>query len=253
MYIAYSHLNLRQRINACEYIFQFMILDFKQLYIAAFFLGILGGLGGYFESDILIVVAGLGCVVIAIYIWHQDLKCEKRVSDKYQRCHLFSCILTVLIVALIGALPVYYLLYSVGLFVGGTLSAQIPSQAISPTISTFATTIPVTTAITSTYQSSQLSDLSCNSIGKWTQTQYENTPVSGVYIQIFPDNRIEIYQNNQLRSWGPYEIIAPNKIRHTWTGGVDAGAGNTITISPDCQTLEIVSFRGEHSTFTRGY
>lgn len=94
---------------------------------------------------------------------------------------------------------------------------------------------------------------SCVIIGKWIQTKYENNPVTGVYIQIYSDNRIEIYLNNQLRSWGTYDIIALNQIRHTWTGGVDTGTGDTITMSPDCQTLDVVSFRDEHSTFIRTY
>jgi hypothetical protein len=85
----FCHLNLRRRINVFEYIyFKIMVLDFKQLYIASFILGIFGGLGGFFEFDILVVAAGLGCIVIATYLWHQDLKDQKRISDRDKRFRL---------------------------------------------------------------------------------------------------------------------------------------------------------------------
>ena len=106
-------------------------------------------------------------------------------------------------------------------------------------------------AIQTTITPHELPKLSCNIIGKWIQTEYQGSPHSGGYLQFYSDNRVEIYAEGQLKSWGPYEVIAPNKIRHTWAGGVDIGAGDTITISTDCQTLDIISFRGEHSTFVR--
>ncbi len=111
-------------------------------------------------------------------------------------------------------------------------------------------TTPTQTPITSSYttvSTPQSSLLSCSISGKWIQQD-----VAGyVYIQIYSDKRIEIYLNNQLRSWGTWEIITSNQFRNTWTGGADTGTGNTVTISSDCNTHECVSFRGEHSTFIR--
>lgn len=108
------------------------------------------------------------------------------------------------------------------------------------TIVTSQTTIPAT----------QTPELSCNIIGKWTQTEYQGKPVTDAYIQIYSDNRIEIYLNDQLRSWGTWEAISPDQFRSTWTGGRDSGT-NKFTISPDCRTLEVLSASGEHSTFIK--
>lgn len=229
-----------------------MVWEIKQLYIITFILGIIAGLGYFLKSDLVIVIAILGCIIIATYIWHQDLKDEKRVSMRYSKAHLFTCLLIGSIIALIGAVPAFYLLsYSEG-FIGGLSNTPIP---IETTYTTIPTTPPTTQNVITTtiipIQTSRISDVSCDILGKWRQTRYENTPVTGVYIQIKPGKQIEIYLNNQLRSWGLYDVIAPNQIRHTWSGGVDTGAGNTITISPDCQTLDVISFRGEHSTFVR--
>lgn len=114
-------------------------------------------------------------------------------------------------------------------------------------IQTTRTTMPITSAYT-IFPTSQQSGLSCSITGKWIQQD-----VAGyVYIQIYSDKRIEIYLNNQLRSWGTWEVITSNQFRNTWTSGADAGTGNTVTISSDCNTHEYVSFAGEHSTFVRG-
>lgn len=193
-----------------------------------------------------------GCIIISVYIWNNDLKSEKRVSEKYKRTHLFTNLLIVSIIALIGAVPAFYLLsYSAG-FIGGLSNTPIPIESTYTTIPTTPpTTQNVITTTTIPTSTPRTSDVSCDILGKWKQTRYENTPVTGVYIQIKPGRQIEIYLNNQLRSWGLYDFIAPNQIRHTWSGGVDTGAGNTITISPDCQILDVISFRGEHSTFVR--
>ena len=229
-----------------------MVWDIKQLYFTAFILGIIGGLGYFLKSDALMVIAILGCIIIAVYIWHQDLKDEKRVSKRFSETHLFTCLLIVSIIAAIGAFPAFYLLSLSAGFIGGLSNAPIPIETTYTTIPTIPPTIQnvITTTIIPT-PTPRTSDVSCDILGKWRQTRYENTPVTGVYIQIKPGRQIEIYLNNQLRSWGPYDLIAPNQIRHTWSGGVDAGTGDIITISSDCQTLDVVSFRGEHSTFVR--
>ena len=126
-------------------------------------------------------------------------------------------------------------------------SSNIVIQTTPTTIiQTTPTTTPITSAIT-TVATSQQSGLSCSITGKWIQQD-----VAGyVYLQIYSDKRIEIYLSNQLRSWGTYDIIAPNQIRFTWSGGVDTGTGGTITVSSDCQSLDVLSFRGERSTFRR--
>lgn len=123
------------------------------------------------------------------------------------------------------------------------------ATSATPQTSTPASQIAITTSQT-TIPTTQTPELSCNILGKWPQARSENTPVTDVYIQIYSDYRIEIYQYNQLRSWGTWEVIAPDQFRNTWTGGKDAGT-NTFTISPDCRTLAVVSFRGEHSTFIK--
>ena len=94
------------------------------------------------------------------------------------------------------------------------------------------------------------SQTTCDIVGRWTQTEADGKPVTNVYIQIYPDNRIEIYLNNQLHNWGTWEKLTPNTIRSTWTG--TATGTDTITISPDCRSLAVLSHRGEHATFVRG-
>jgi hypothetical protein len=92
----------------------------------------------------------------------------------------------------------------------------------------------------------------CDIVGRWTQTLAENTPVTGVYIQIYSDNRIEIYLNNQLRSWGTWWEVSPNQYSFTWTGGVDVSPNtHTFSVSPDCRTFSVTSALGEHSTFVK--
>lgn len=121
------------------------------------------------------------------------------------------------------------------------------------------TVIPIITSPTQTPTQTPttlhtISGQSCDINGKWIQTTAENTPVTGVYIQIYSDKRIEIYLNNQLRSWGNWEAVTPDQLRFIWTGGTDANPNaHTITVSPDCQSFNVLSFRGEHSTFRRIY
>lgn len=196
------------------------------------------------------VIAILGCIIIATYIWHQDLKDEKRVSMRYSKAHLFTCLLIVSIIALIGAVPAFYLLsYSAG-FIGGLSNAPIPKETTYTTIPTIPPTIQnvITTTIIPT-PTSRTSDVSCEIIGKWIQTKAGNNPVTGVYVQIYPDKRWEIYLNERLFSKGTWYSISSNQFH---VDQVD-GATNTVTISSDCNTHEYVSGRGERSTFIRGY
>lgn len=148
-----------------------------------------------------------------------------------------------------------YLIAIVWIIVVILIIANNVSQNSTQTTNVMVTTIPTPittitlapTTFPTTIQTLQYSELSCNIAGKWIQQN-----VAGfVYLQIYSDKRIEIYLSNQLRSWGTYDVIAPNQIRFTWSGGVDAGTGATITASSDCQSLNVVSFRGEHAIFTR--
>ena len=153
---------------------------------------------------------------------------------------LKTFLLIILILAIIAV---------IAFFISSAISSPKPDSLSEKNFPTHQTTVFTTTK--TPLPTTSPPELSCNIAGKWIQTSYENTPVTGVFIQLYSDKRIEIYLNNQLRSWGGYEIIAPNKIRHTWSGGVDTGTGDIITISSDCQTLDVVSFRGEHSTFVK--
>lgn len=144
------------------------------------------------------------------------------------------------IILIIIAFVIVSAILLVGSFFSGFFA---PTSDVNPTY--YPTIIPSTNPQTNT-------SLKCDIVGKWTQILAEETPVTGVYIQIYSDNRIEIYLNNQLRSWGTWNMITPNHFSFTWTGGVDISTNtHTFTVSPDCRTLSVLSFRGEHSTFVR--
>lgn len=176
------------------------------------------------------------CILYAGYYFKQNKDLD--VSDEPVKVP-FMILLRILILTM-----VIWIVAFAAIGVITAIATSATPQTITPvsqiTITTSQTTIPAT----------QTPELSCNIIGKWPQARSENTPVTDVYIQIYSDHRIEIYQYNQLRSWGTWEVIAPDQFRNTWTGGKDVGT-NTFTISPDCRTLAVISFRGEHSTFIK--
>jgi len=122
-------------------------------------------------------------------------------------------------------------------------SGMQSSSTIPMSITTIISTTPTIQPTPTSY-----SGQTCAITGKWVQQD-----VTGyVYLQIFSDKRIEIYLNNQLRSSGSWEAIAPDQYHFVWTAGEDANPNiHTMALTPGCQTLEVVSFRGEHSTFAR--
>lgn len=148
----------------------------------------------------------------------------------------------VFFIALVGFLLIVGLMlvmYIASMNGSGIQSSSTIPMSITTIISTTPTIQPTHTSY---------SGQTCTIIGKWVQQD-----VTGyVYLQIFSDNRIEIYLNNQLRSWGSWEAIAPDQYHFVWTAGEDANPNvHTMAITPGCQTLKVVSFRGEHSTFAR--
>jgi hypothetical protein len=161
-------------------------------------------------------------------------KVEDRVVKPIRGLHVAIIIIVILVVLAILA----------GLFlgrIGSTPNSALPHiQTTSPTF--FQTPFPTFTQTSSTNQR-------CSIIGKWTQLTYQGSPVSGVYIQLYSDNRIELYLNNQLHYWGTWEVITPDKYRYNWYGGQTAT--DTVTLSPDCKTMTAISGRGEISTLAR--
>ena len=129
-------------------------------------------------------------------------------------------------------------------FVAGSpgTTSQLPSSNI-------VTNPPASPIVQSNIPQSQISQ-GCSFVGKYTQTEYQGKPVSNVFIQLYPDNRIELYQNNKLLYAGNWALIGPNKIQENWTYGIVSG-GDIATLSPDCKTITDISSAGEHSTFVR--
>ncbi len=183
-----------------------------------------------------LVISGLVIAVFGYLAYRQTQSQSESLFSKYKH------ILTYLIALVCFIAVILIIANSV------SQNSTQTTNVIVTTIPTPITTITLApTTLPTTIQTFQYSELSCNIAGKWIQQN-----VAGyVYLQLYSDKRIEIYLSNELRSWGTYDVIAPNQIRHTWSGGVDTGAGNTITVSSDCQSLDVVSFQGEHSTFTR--
>ena len=94
---------------------------------------------------------------------------------------------------------------------------------------------------------------SCSIIGKWTEREYQGSPVSGVYLQISPSNTIELFLNGQLHNRGTWNWTSNNKFQVYWMGqtGQSSSGIDTVTISSDCNTQTYISQRGERSIFVK--
>jgi hypothetical protein len=89
--------------------------------------------------------------------------------------------------------------------------------------------------------------LSCGITGRWESDTSDSSPV---YVQFYPDNRVEVYrgfpdQLYVLNTFGRYEISGPNKIVVEWDGGYS----ETIQITSDCK-MSSTAFRSS-SNFVR--
>jgi hypothetical protein len=89
--------------------------------------------------------------------------------------------------------------------------------------------------------------ISCSITGRW---EPETSDGLLVYVQFYPDNRVEVYrgfpdQSYLLNTFGTYEISGPNKIIVEWDGGYS----ETIQITSDCK-MSSKAFRS-NSNFVR--
>lgn len=87
----------------------------------------------------------------------------------------------------------------------------------------------------------------CNIVDRWTQIDYQGSPVSGVYIEIYSDNRIELYRDGQLLYFGTWSWICHNTFQAIWAGRTV----DTVTMSSDCNIQTYISNAGERSVFVR--
>lgn len=82
---------------------------------------------------------------------------------------------------------------------------------------------------------------------KWIQTEYQGSPVSGVYIVDNADGTTTLYLNDKPHYQGKWVETEPNQFKVEWIGrGID-----TMTISSDCLTKTYITDKGERSVFVR--